>query len=261
MVDERIYGEYSDALGANAELARRACSELCARLAGLEGDALEEAAREAYRAIVATFGDAASAIAVEFYMAQREASGVPAGYTAEIIQSDGRGKVGLDVSKAVAGSDMAASLAATATQRVMEDADATILGNARRDPAHPKWAFVPHAGACGWCRMMGSRGFDYCAKGTAEAVRHPSCKCSVVVDFSADPALEGYDPDSLYGEYSDARKEIESDALAQWEAMGDMGRKEFELTHKAKGRNAYDVFLRNKTIARMNGAKGKDEAE
>ena len=80
-------------------------------------------------------------------------------------------------------------------------ADATIQGNAMADPAHPRWALVPHAGACDWCRMIGSRGFVFKSSATAGAERHPSCRCIPVADFSDSPALDGYDPAALYDEY------------------------------------------------------------
>ena len=93
------------------------------------------------------------------------------------------------------------ALAARAVQRAMGYADATIQGNAMADPARPRWALVPHAGACDWCRMIGSRGFVFKSSATAGAERHPSCRCIPVADFSDSPALDGYDPAALYDEY------------------------------------------------------------
>ena len=116
----------------------------------------------------------------------------------------GQGHGGLlasDVDEALRNSAVAAALAARAVQRAMGYADATIQGNAMADPAHPRWALVPHAGACDWCRMIGSRGFVFKSSATAGAERHPSCRCIPVADFSDSPALDGYDPAALYDEY------------------------------------------------------------
>ena len=130
----------------------------------------------------------------------------------------------------------------------MEQADATIIGNASRDPAHPLFALVPHAGACGFCIMLGSNGFVYHSRAKANASRHPNCRCRPVVDFDTEnPALAGYDPDAMHGAYSDARAAVEDDARAEWDAMSEEERAKW----KVDGKGAYDHYLRNRIAAEM----------
>lgn len=119
-------------------------------------------------------------------------------------------------------------LSASLSRRVMGRADEALLANSHRDPAHPKWAIVPHAGACGYCVMLGSLGFNYNSEGTANVSRHSKCTCSVVVDFDADnPALEGYDPGRLYESYRDARATALPDADRRWAAMSKAERESY----------------------------------
>ena len=129
----------------------------------------------------------------------------------------------------------------------MEQADETLLQNARRDPARPKWALVPHSGACGWCAMLASNGFVYASESTANKSRHPNCRCRPVVDFDDDPLLEGYDHGRYEREYFKARKDIEDDVRKEWAAMSDEERDQW----KVKGKGAYDHYMRNRITAQM----------
>ena len=253
MVDKRLFDAYADAMGVNAELVHAATKELVRSLGGVPAEGLADALRDGYAALVSTYGDLAAAIAVEFYRRQRAAGGVTVPYDPEAFPADNVNLLPWDVQHALQSGDVAGSLGGSVVQRVMEYGDATLIANARRDPAHPKWALVPHAGACGWCRLMGSRGFSYASERTARDVRHPNCRCSVAVDFDAsDPALEGYDPDALGDEYIEARDAVEDAAREEWAAMDADARAEFRRTHNVKGRSDYDVFLRNKMIGHMN---------
>lgn len=88
----------------------------------------------------------------------------------------------------------------------------TMTGNAKRDPARPKFARVPSAtksyrDGCPFCRMLASRGFVYWSKQTAGEFDHyhADCQCAVVAQFDKNPKVEGYDPEKYLEEYLDAR--------------------------------------------------------
>lgn len=212
MIDRQLFDEYRDALGANADLASAAVWELVRRMDGVPERDRDDALLVGYRSVVSTYGALAAQIALEFYNEARAAYAPKDPYEADAYPADDSNLIPYDVADALAkhGWDMsrlAASLSGTATQRTMEHADQTLLSNAKRDPAHPKWALVPRAGACDWCIMLGSRGFCYNEKATAVAARHDNCKCTPVVDFDAgNPSLDGYDSDELYRYYSDNLK-------------------------------------------------------
>lgn len=204
-----------------------------------------------YKDIVRIFGKNAAVSALEFYNAVRDQSDVSSVFEAGIYEPDDGGLLEWDVRQAIESSKTPEStiknLSDRSIERIMTYVDETIRENAYRDPARPRWALVPHAGACGWCRILGSNGFVYANEKRAKSQRHPNCVCSVVVDFSEDPSLKGYDPDALYSEYADARQKASEGAWDAWMALTDEERDKY----KRDGRSAFDVFLRNRIAAAM----------
>lgn len=252
MIPSDLFQAYEAALHGNVELLRSAFAALMDEVSTMEPAAARRYIREAYRAIVAKYGAYASVAALEFYEANRAAAAMRSRYDASAFVPDNEGLLRWDVDDAMRRTaDMAAivdRLFGSATERVMQYADETIIQNAAADPAHPLWALVPHAAACGWCRLISSRGFDYVAKEKVENTRHPNCKCSPVVDFDRkNPKLEGYDPSKLEDEYRAARESVEDKAREKWEAMS----QEERDAYKAPGRGAYDHFLRNEIVYAM----------
>ena len=251
MIDRDAFDAYDRALTTNAALVERAVDELVRRCAELSGRAFETALSEGYRSLVVAYGSFAAQAAVEFYRSRRAASGVAGSYEAVPYAPDDERLCRYDVRSALSSTGepdaLANSLRGTSRQRVMERADETLLGNAREDPAKPRWALVPHIGACGWCRMIGANGFMYAGKAKVDRARHPHCSCTPVVDFDPDPALEGYDADALYDEFSAARKTVLGSVRSEWDAMGQQERD----SYKRPGRSAYDVYLRNRIVAEM----------
>lgn len=256
MIDKGLFDAYAEALNVNAELTRAACSELVERLQGVANVDLRGELLRFYPALVKTYGRSAASIAAEFYTRQRGIAAPDEPYEPLAFDAGNAGFLPFDIDDALKSADVGERLASSAIQRTNEYADATITVNAKRDPAKPKWALVPHAGACGWCRLMGSQGFTYASERSARDVRHPDCKCDVVVDFDTDnPSLDGYDVDALGDQYIEARDAVEDDARSEWDAMSGAERDEFRRTHKVKGRNDFDIFLRNKMISHMNKAR------
>lgn len=253
MVPRDEFDDYQRALSANADMVEAAVAGIAEMMDDVPDGDVESAMRHAYAALVQRYGEFAAAVAVEFYRAVRESSGVEPGYDAMVSYPDYGGLVAWDVSDALrrSGGDVAKAaglLAETSVQRVMGYSDATMAANAASDPARPKWAIVPHPGACAWCRLLASQGFEYVSDAAANMARHPSCKCSVVVDFDADdPRLEGYDPDALRAEYGEARKAATDGAWEEWMSLS----KEERASYSQKGRGGYDRWLRNRIVAQM----------
>lgn len=76
-------------------------------------------------------------------------------------------------------------------------------------------ALVPQGQTtCAFCTMLASRGFVYKFENLADAYlkTHNHCDCLLVPSWSSDPRVEGYDPDSLFEIYNDARKNVEDSA-------------------------------------------------
>ena len=211
MIDKELFDDYERALSANASLVRAAVALLIAGCEGMPGAELRRALARDYPDTVAAYGAFAAAAAVEFYALQRACADAKGRFEPRQYEPDDRALCQYDVAAALEASRdleaLARSLGATSVQRVMERADETLVRNAQADPAHPKWALVPHVGACDWCKMLGSRGFVYRSQATAAASRHSSCRCTPVVDFDkANPSLEGYDPEALFEHYIEHSK-------------------------------------------------------
>lgn len=92
-------------------------------------------------------------------------------------------------------------------------ASRTCLNNASRDTRKPLFARVP-AGVetCQFCLMLASRGFAYHTEAAASHA-HANCDCRVVPSWKSH-AVEGYDLDSLKGEW-EAAVQAEADARAE----------------------------------------------
>lgn len=253
MIGAGTFERYAAALDANADLLESAVGELEGELSGVPAASLPDALAARYASLVMTYGAGAAAVAVDFYASLRELSGAESGYEpsqadaqdAALLLWDARSileTAGGDLSRALP------SLSGRAVQRAMERADSTLVDNAARDPAHPKWALVPHAGACGWCVMIASNGFMYHTRAKAAKARHANCRCRPVVDFDTEnPALEGYSPKTMRSAYRDCRAAVEDDAKAKWAAMSP----EERARYGSKRRGAYDHYLRNRISAEM----------
>lgn len=210
MVDSEAYRMYEAALRACGDTVARAVRALVDRCAYAAD--FEKALLEGYASVVSTFGAAAANAALEFYAAARAAAGAVGDYEPKPYRADAANLLPLDVAQAVAAypadfGRMASALSGAAGKRVLDHAEQTIYSNALRDPARPKWAIVPTHGACDWCVMIGSRGFEYASESSAKRQRHPNCRCVPVVDFdAANPALDGYDVDALKAYYDENLK-------------------------------------------------------
>ena len=249
MVDRELYEAYSRALATLSDAAEAELRRVLAEYETLERDRDYVAAAALYHRIVGRFGRVASEVAREFYQRQRDDSDLDSDYVAQQAPEIPGGFCAQDATEARAMSSAAAEwLVGRGSRRVMENADFTIGYNARRDPAHPMWAVVPHPGACGFCVMVASNGW-FMAKRPVNAQRHSHCRCSVVADFDVDnPALEGYDPDALQEAYSRCEETVGDEARRRWDRMSPEERRGYAR----KGRSAYDVFKTKMTVEELN---------
>ena len=247
MVPSDLFQAYEAALHGNVTLMRTAFDTLMQEVETMEPAVARRYIRQAYQAIVAKYGSYAAVAALEFYETVRAQAKPNSRYDASAFVPEIDALLEYDVTAAMAMDadlmKLVDRLFGTGTQRVMQYADETILENAMNDPARPLWALVPNPNACGWCRFIASRGFDYVSRD--KVARHANCKCSPVVDFDVfHPSLDGYDPERLEEQYRAARESIEDEARQQWDAMTQEERDRY----KTDGRGAYDHFLRNKIV-------------
>lgn len=253
MIPNDLFEEYKRALDTNSQLVQQVVSAYVGSTlsSGFSSDAIYKNAATVYAQIVQEYGSYASAVAVEFYEQLRQIANIGTRYEPQQFYPDNNGLLAYDVSTALKYGEQQKVidyLMGSSNQRVFEYADETLIGNALSDPAKPKWALVPNSQACSWCRMLGSNGFMYANQARVNSSRHPHCKCTPIVDFSPNPKLDGYDPGALYDEYKYAYDLAKDTAWDEWESLS----KEEQDKYKRKGRSAFDVYLRNKTLSIMN---------
>lgn len=255
-MDRSAFDRLDMALTTNAKLVE-------SMVALLDASVGADALLASYKALVRKYGRQAAQVALEFYVEQREAASVEEPYDARAYHPWDDLKLSGDVAEAMARSSspemVSCNLAARATQRTMEYADETIGRNAALDPARPRWAIVPHPGACAWCVTLGSFGFTYASESTARGARHPSCRCTPAVDFDrGNPSLDGYDPDSMYDAYRKCQDTVRDDAERRWAAMSDEERSRYTSAgrvHKDGTRGPrrvdYQAYLKSRTVKEM----------
>lgn len=265
MVDEGLFDQYSEALtrlSASAYVALRLLLEKCSNVPDSQ---LGEVLANWYPALAAEYGDAAASAAKDFYEKQRDASGADGPYEPTLAEQVPRSYAVSDLSDALSTSAgapdrsaIAANLGQAMVKTSMQRADRTIVMNAQRDPAHPRWALVPHVGACGYCVMLGSLGFFYSSDQGAMAARHRGCTCVPVADFDVkNPRLKDYHPEAMREAYAKCAKAVSGDWQRRWEALGHEGQLEYAKTHHRKGakpniEQARDHFHQRAIVDEMN---------
>ena len=212
-VSSRTWANYQRA---HAEVQTRAAEDAMAYFDSLPWDTDPDLARSLMRARVAELVDAygiadgeVSAIWYDELMAMQGAT-VPA---AEVAQGMPARMVAADVDDAIG-----RALTRDTTRQAVGDVTArhvkrcgleTTRANAVRDRA--MWAWVCIGDSCPFCRTLGSQGWVHASKAVragqhAEHV-HANCDCQFVVKpAGAVLEVEGYDPDALLDEYTDAQK-------------------------------------------------------
>lgn len=271
MIPTDLYDNYNTALAENDRQAQAALAAVIATLDPADVDGIRDALLEIYPALVKHYGVRAAQVALEFYAAVREAQGVSSWFMPELpAESDmyDETEAIADVRREVGGlysgntslDAFTSTMQGLATKRTMEMADSTLYALANADPANPKVALVPHPGACGWCILIGARGFTNAEK-SMDSMRHDGCKCTTVIDFERDnPALEGYDPSVYDAVYQDATRNQKF--VDEWNAMSDEERAKY--VRRTRDRTGavkeyvgdWSTYVRNRTVQEMNALLG-----
>lgn len=126
-----------------------------------------------------------------------------------------------------------------------------IFENGRQDRRQPKYARIPTgAETCGFCLMLGSRGFVYTTKNAAGDLNHyhANCDCRVVPQWGKG-SVEGYDTQALYDRWQEsvdklARERAErngtSESYERSKIMQQYRDSADSAKAKARGRRALD---------------------
>lgn len=138
------------------------------------------------------YGEAAAAIACEFYDAVAAASAVvvPAATPAATASYS-------EVAKSIRGTGKSGNIelmAGSISRLVKMTSVDTTMQNAIRDGA--EWAWIPRGDTCAFCFTLASRGWQRATKkalknGHAEHI-HANCDCTYAVRFDSETEVEGY---------------------------------------------------------------------
>jgi len=166
------------------------------------------------------FGQAAAELACQMYDATAALYGaaVPAAEAAEAasyaqVSSAIRRALAISSNEEVAGS----ALGALVKQAGLR----TTVQNAKRDGA--EWAWIPDGGACGFCLMLASRGWQKTGSGnTGVAHAHSHCRCQYAVRFSPFGGVGGYSPEAYRSQWEDA------DGVAWEDKVNALRREQYE---------------------------------
>lgn len=188
--------------------ARHDLQQLMGRLEGAGPEATRDALLEAVPQIATRWGDAAAAAAAEWYERVRPTSlGSYTATTAPAIHPDRAAQTVRRLAGALWDDSpdrarLTDVIAMNVGGWIRDQGRATIARSTDRDPADVAWARVPRgATTCPWCTKLASRGWDYHSRSSAAAGSHRDCDCQIVPEWSDDPAIAGYDPDTLYSQY------------------------------------------------------------
>lgn len=141
-----------------------------------------------------------------------------------------------------------------ARDQVKRQANRAMAENCVRDGV--RYARVPRGSeTCGFCVMLASRGYVYT---TPEAAQHShdGCDCKVMPGFDG-AEVEGYDPDSMYDLYREARER------AEHKTNGEISREIEKIVQERVGRERSDI-PRSKTAGyalNPDHPKGRHKAE
>lgn len=178
-------------------------AEIWMRLNLSDPDVLRDPLAAVLAEIAAKYGDAAATLAADFYDDLRE----------QVVQSGGRftprlaAVPGLERFEALAGWGIGPLFganpdAATALNKlnggltlvVGNTYRETIMGSSIADPAARGWQRVADGRACGFCRMLESRGSVYSESG-ADFASHDHCGCTAEPAFDGEPLpIKPYTP-------------------------------------------------------------------
>lgn len=216
MVTRRSINRYSGAVDQAVEAARADLSVFWDTLQFDDPAACRDMLADFVPRLAAQYGDVAALAATEWYDNERAAAGIRSEFQATPAQAALPSQVEASV-RASAGhlwSDqqekMLNDLMGGLQMWIKDAGRDTVLHNARRDPANPRWARVPRgAKTCAFCSMLASRGWVYASKESAGGAGHRfhhDCDCEIVPAFGdADPKIDGYNPERLEELYNEAR--------------------------------------------------------
>ena len=171
--------EQRQAIADLAELARR---DLFKLLSGVDPKDYRDALAAVLPQLGSAYGDAAAALAADWYESLREAAEVRGRFAPVLAREPDVGRWESLAGWAASHLDPLA-LAAGGLQRSIADQHRlTIVGSSIADPAASGWRRVARAGACGFCKVLADRRSDgengVYTEASVQFKSHDNCSCT-----------------------------------------------------------------------------------
>jgi hypothetical protein len=150
----------------------------------------ETALRDILPALIATYGQAAAALAANWYDELRDKVGAKGAFTAitaDIPDPGAQSLVGWAVTEAKDTTTLQALVLGGMQRRIANFSRQTVMGSAVADPGARGWQRAGR-GECkqGFCDMLIARGAVY-TEATADFAAHDHCHCTAVPAFGGEP--------------------------------------------------------------------------
>lgn len=229
--------EYSK-YASTQEKIRKTASDMMQKWVDKNGVEDRQKAIQFAKALSDKYGEAAASYACDMYdaIALSQNAKVPPAVPADTASWE-------EVGKAINGSlkqSIDGNLISGVVERLVKQAgEDTMLHNAARDRA--EFAWIPDGGACAFCIMLASRGWQRASKDLlishAEHI-HANCGCEFAIRFDKNSGVKGYNPDALKKMYDEAAPGKSS--YAKMKAL----RKDIEREASTKSNSEHDFSVK-----------------
>ena len=186
--------EHQTSISALTDIVQREVSRLVTSLEGGSPALVREALRDLVPSVVNRYGDAAAALAMDYFEMAREAAEVPGMFIPMPASAPPRARLDESIRWAVGalvGDDpsfdaLGGRLGGSVSRAVIDVATETITGATVKDKRANGWSRIVEPNGCKFCRMLADRGAVY----SGESVRfasHDNCRCSAAPRFRVGP--------------------------------------------------------------------------
>lgn len=157
--------------------------------------------QETYPDLIDPYLSGAAEITAEWY----QSLAPDADFTVELPDLTPRDVLQASTRWALTEADPIEAITSSTEGRVFNTSRDTVQLNAERE--HVKYARHASANACGWCRVMATRGAVYHSE-EAAVKGHDRCHCVAVPDREGNPFEPAPYVDGFWDEYNEARDEV-----------------------------------------------------
>lgn len=154
-----------------------------------DGDNVAEALHDILPSLVARYGEAAAALAADWYDDLRAAKGVGGAFAAipaDLKDGGAHALVGWAVDTATDDGSLVALLEGGLQRRVINFGRFTVTESSIADPRADGWQRLGQGKNCTFCDMLISRGAVY-SEASADFGSHDHCNCVAVPAFKGEP--------------------------------------------------------------------------